>query len=358
MKGYLRPEAGVIKVYSNRSGIIDKIYVSDGMVIQENTHLVKIQNSQNLSTGVELSSALSQELTTQIATLEKEFQTNVAMHEKNQSRLETQITQLTKSLQAIKNAERTNQKKLQLKEKQYLNHQKLHDKGFTSASQLDETEEAYLEAQAISDRTQREIAGIKAEISAQESELALLPGQLSLRQSVILREISGLKVRLTELNNQFEFIKQAPEAGTVTAIQISPGTRVDESTPLMSIIPNHSPLEIELLLPTRSAGFVQIGDPVNIRFDAFPYQKFGMISGEITHVDRALVLPTDKRLPVNIDEAVYRVKARLLQQSMHAYGKTFPLKAGMIAEADIILEQRSLLEWILEPLYAVQGKLG
>lgn len=112
-----------------------------------------------------------------------------------------------------------------------------------------------------------------------------------------------------------------------------------------------------MLLPTRSAGFVQKGDAVNIRFDTFPYQKFGLMTGAITNVDKALILESDKNLPIQIDQAMYRVTASLPAQFMKAYGEQFPLKTGMLVEADIILETRTLLEWLLDPIYAIQGKL-
>jgi membrane fusion protein len=54
---------------------------------------------------------------------------------------------------------------------------------------------------------------------------------------------------------------------------------------------------------------------------------------------------------------MYRVRASLSKQSISAYGKSFPLKVGMLADADIILEKRSLFEWLLDPLYAVKGTM-
>jgi membrane fusion protein len=56
-----------------------------------------------------------------------------------------------------------------------------------------------------------------------------------------------------------------------------------------------------------------------------------------------------------VEEPVYRVVASLDAQSVRAFGRLYPLQAGMLLEADIVLERRSLLEWILEPLYSVSG---
>lgn len=358
VNGYLTPEKGLVKVFLNRTGVIANIYVTEGETIEQGKEIVKIKNSQSLTTGIELSTALSHELSLQIGYLEEELNTVAKVNEKELSRIKRQITQLNKSLLALNNAKNTNKKKVRLKENQLDNNQKLLQKGHISQSQIDLVTEQYLDSLEANDRLDREIANVSAEISTLRSEHISLPEQLTLKQIVINRQLSELKAKVTELNNQYEFIQKAPESGIVTAIQPSIGTRVDPNTPLLSIIPVDSPLEIELLLPTRSAGFVQIKDKVNIRFDAFPYQKFGVVVGEISNIDKALILPADRQLPIKFDEAMYRVRAKLHKQSVQAYGKEFPLKVGMIAEVDIILEKRSLLEWLLDPIYAVKGKLG
>ena len=143
----------------------------------------------------------------------------------------------------------------------------------------------------------------------------------------------------------------------VTAIQPVLGAQLSPTSPILTIIPEDSPLEMDLLLPTRSAGFVEVGDPVRIRFDAFPYQKFGLAQGTVVNIDKSLVLPTETVLPVEINEAVYRVRASLSSQVVEAYGESFPLKIGMIANADIVIESRTLLEWLMAPIYSVRGKL-
>nr|PMK09697.1 hypothetical protein BCU10_20045 [Vibrio splendidus] len=218
--------------------------------------------------------------------------------------------------------------------------------------------EEYLEALESSDRLEKELASVLVEIDALQSARVLLPEQRFLKKTTIERGISQLETRRIELDNEYEFVITAPESGMVTAIQPSVGSYLTTDTIILNIIPQNSPLEMELLLPTRSAGFVQLGDEVRIRFDAFPYQKFGLVKGQVTNIDQALVLPSDKVFPIKTTEAMYRVRAKLATQAITAYGKQFPLKVGMIAEADIIQEKRSLLEWLLDPIYAIKGKLG
>ena len=358
VKGYLIPDKGVVRVYSNRTGVIEHLYVKEGDEVIQGDNLAKIKNSQSLSSGVELSVALAKELTVQINALNREYDATTLMYEKELASTKSQLAQLYQSLKVIKNAQKTRSKKLALKKQQITNNKHLFDKGFLSSNQFDLLQGEYLDELESNDRLEKELVTIQIQISELESERLVFPEQKIVKQSAITRHISELTAQLTEMQNQYEFVEKAPESGIVTTIQPTLGMRVDTNTPLLSIIPIDSPLEIELLLPTRSAGFVQIGDTVNIRFDAFPYQKFGLVVGKISSIDKSLILPSEKALPISVNQAMYRVRASLTQQSIRAYGKVFPLKVGMIADADIVLERRSLLEWLLDPIYAVKGKLG
>lgn len=357
-KGYLLPGKGVVKVFTHRSGVIDKLYVEEGKTVQQGDDLLKIKNSKNLATGEERSLALSRELALQISYLQKELNANNEMFRKENWRIIEQKKQIASRLTLIHEAISTNKIKLSIKEKKKEKNQKLLKNGYISAVQYDESEEQYLEILEEKNGLKRELAQAHIEISLLESQYLELPEKQIINEANIERKISELKTQITDLKNQFELIIKAPESGVITAIQPIEGSKVDVNTPLLSILPIDSPLEIELLLPTRSAGFIEIGNTINVRFDAFPYQKFGFITGVISNIDKVVVLPSEKVLPIQLDEAMYRVRAKLNQQSIKAYGKEFPLKVGMIADADIILEKRALLEWLLDPIYAVKGKLG
>lgn len=69
----------------------------------------------------------------------------------------------------------------------------------------------------------------------------------------------------------------------------------------MSLIPQGANLVAELLLPTRSAGFVTQGDFARLRFDAFPYQRFGFLDAAISRVDKALLQEGEADLPITLN---------------------------------------------------------
>ena len=103
---------------------------------------------------------------------------------------------------------------------------------------------------------------------------------------------------------------------------------------------------------------MQLGNITRLRFDAFPYQRFGFIESEIVRIDQTLMTQNEIQLPILLQEPFYRLRAKLSQQKMQAFGKAFDLKSGMLFEADIMLEKRTLIEWLLEPLYSLKGRLN
>lgn len=137
---------------------------------------------------------------------------------------------------------------------------------------------------------------------------------------------------------------------------------------LATLLPHQSDLEVQLYTPSRTAGFVSVGQNVLIRYQAFPYQKFGLHHGTVTDVSKTPFAPNE--LPANLastilsnaqqniqgfnsNEALYRIKVRLEKQSIDAYGKQQMLKPGMTLEADVVQDSRKIWEWVLEPVLAV-----
>jgi membrane fusion protein len=169
--------------------------------------------------------------------------------------------------------------------------------------------------------------------------------------------------QLAEQNGKREIVLSAPETGTVTALQAKRGGHHDAKVPLLAILPEGSQLEAQLFCSSRAVGFLKVGQRVLLRYEAFPYQKFGHYEGSVTSISHSAVNPGElapqeaglARITPGSSEAVYRVTVALASQDVQAYGKARPLQAGMQLEADIVLEHRRLYEWMLEPLYTVTG---
>ena len=149
----------------------------------------------------------------------------------------------------------------------------------------------------------------------------------------------------------------ASHGGVVSAVHVAEGQALSVGRPILTLLPKETELVGVLLFPTRSAGLIALGDVAHVRFEAFPYQRYGALAGTISGIDQSLVSKNDVNFPIPLNESVYRIEAVLEAQFIEAYGQTFSLKSGMLFEADIVLENRSLVQWLLDPIYSLRGRL-
>ena len=152
-----------------------------------------------------------------------------------------------------------------------------------------------------------------------------------------------------------ELLLRAPVTGLVANRLVEAGQAVQPGQPILSLLPKGSELRAQLLVPSSAIGFVKSGDRVLLRYQAYPYQKFGAHEGTVIRISRSALAGNQKE--GSTTQSLYRVLVSLDQQGVLAYGKMEPLRPGMQLEADIMGERRKLYEWLLEPLYSVSGRL-
>jgi membrane fusion protein len=197
------------------------------------------------------------------------------------------------------------------------------------------------------------------------AKLQTFPLRRQTELAEMARNLAALEQELAEAEARRQIVIIAPHDGSVTGIQTEPGGNANSGVPLMTIVPAESVLQAHLFGTSRAIGFVRAGQRVLLRYHAFPYQKFGLYEGVIRSVSRSAISPSE--LPQQLsgltslyaaNEPVYRVTVELAQQTATAYGEAMPLQAGMQVEADVMLESRRLIEWVLDPLYSLTGRLN
>jgi membrane fusion protein len=257
-----------------------------------------------------------------------------------------------------------------------LRNEKLHQEqlkaGFISEMRLQLVEAERLEQDARLGALERARLALVRERMGAEAELADLPLKMQKELALIDRNLAQLGQERAEAEAKREIVVTAPYDGTVTAIQAVPGAAANTTVPLLAVVPADSQLEAHLYGPSRAVGFVRPGQPVRLRYQAFPYQRFGHQEGVIESVSRSAVSPAElpPQLAGIVDqsngaaspgggrpEPIYRIVVRLARQDVQAYGQRFALQPGMALEADVLLERRRLYQWVLDPLYAVAGRL-
>jgi membrane fusion protein len=358
VRGFLMPNKGMLKSYANQGGTIEKLWVQEGDKVNKGQSLATIVIKLNNNQGIDLSTQLIAQLHQQTQLLDDEIKQHYQLKQQEIQNLDDQQQALKKQRWALKSQYQLANKKLDILLAQQKHIQQLNQQGFVTSAEKDQQHQALLEAKQEKQNIARLLLQQENDLNQVTFNQINIPQQYALRINNLKRQQADLQRQLAQVNSNHQYTVTASNSGIVTGIQVVEGETLNTTKPLLHILPQGSELIAELLLPTRSAGFVQVGNTTRLRFDAFPYQRFGFIESKITRIDQALINPNEIQLPIALQEPVYRLRAKLNQQQMQAFGKAFNLKSGMLFEADIMLEQRTLIEWLLEPIYGLRGRVS
>lgn len=355
--GYLKPDIGLAKVMSSRAGVIQQVFVEDGQQVQSGDRLALVAIPEHLSAGDSLTGTLFQGLVqqTELVTLRK--QQLLSQFAQQETEYHSRLTLSDNLLNDIHAQQQLLQQRLLLNQQRQQDFQGLQQRGAISTTELQQQQELVLNIRQQLAEINASEQNQKAQIAQLSGLLQRLPSEREQQLAMLNSDISRLQQQQTELNARGEMLITAPISGRVTNLMAEIGNNVRVGLPLLTIMPDNAQLQAILLVPTRAYGFVMPGQRTRLRFDAFPYQRFGLYEGEVIKTAQAIVLPNEVDMPVAVQEPVYRVQVALDSQLIRAYGNTVPLQSGMLLSADIVLEQRSLLAWLFEPILSLKGRL-
>lgn len=194
-------------------------------------------------------------------------------------------------------------------------------------------------------------------LSAEQSQIATKIA-LEEEQNTLESNLQSLNQEINKFKAASDYVIRSPIDGIVHNLQAFAGETIGINIPLVQITPLNTSLKAVLFVPSSHAGFIKNNQLVQLKLNAFPYQKFGMSTARVSQVSQQILLPQHvKRIPVPLSTPVFIIEAVLNNQQINANGKALDLKAGMLFQADIVLSQRSLLEWLLSPIYSLRGEI-
>jgi len=356
VQGYLKPSAGVVRIQSQRSAVLKQLYVEDGATVQAGQKLALLSSDEYLAAGHSLSAHLQSSVGLQLVLNKQKQQELIQSFEQQGQQLRTQINNVKQQLSDNQRQQQLLSERIELQAERLLSQQELALKGHLPRQQLEQQQDQHLMLQQQLAEVQTLAQSILQQQIQWENQLQALPLDQQRQLQQLQAERLQFEQQKTELLARGEVLLTAPVAGRVTNLVVSQGQQLQGTQVLMQLLPESGFLYAQLLVPTRAFGFIQPGQTTWLRFDAFPYQRFGLYQGEVSQLSKAVLMAQDPDSPVQIREPVYQVQVRLNQQFIEAYGEQMPLQAGMLLSADIVLEQRSVLSWVLEPLVSLKGR--
>jgi hemolysin D len=224
----------------------------------------------------------------------------------------------------------------------------------------------------------------RAELEITRSKIAALDAAIAgLEQKVIATDAEIRTNAMGELSKAMERMRAAEEAlakamrraelqtlrspisGTVQQMHIANiGAVVTPAQQLLSVVPNDDRVEVEAVLENRDVGFIAVGQRVQLKIDAFPFTRYGLLTGTVMSVDRdAEAAPVSQpavqgsqRAADAIDHVEgserlrYTVHIALQAGSLEIDGRSVSLLPGMSVKAEILTGKRRIIDFLLAPL--------
>ena len=357
VEGFLQLDVGAAKVSFTDSGRVAELLVKEGQEVVAGVPMARISLERATSASTTTGAVVSGELTQRRGSLEKEQgqMRELAGQQLQQVRkkaadLQNEIsqigTEITLQTQRLASAKAEALRWAQLAEKKFASE-------IAARQKQDEATDQEIRLQAL----RRQKSTLERDLSTARMEEPSVALRARTLEEQVNRQISELQQTLVQEEAKRETIIRAPITGIVTNITVSSGQSVAADAAFATILPAGSKLQVELLVPTRAIGFVTKGKEVSLRYEAFPFERFGQYRGVIVDVSQTVWSAGDKVGPLTVREPAYRITAKLDRQSVEAMGQEIPLRSGMLVNADILLEKRSLLEWIFEPVLQLRGRL-
>ena len=357
VEGYLQLDVGAAKVSIADAGRVAELLVKEGQEIKQGAPMLKLSLDRSTSASSSTSALVTSELSQRRGSLEKEQAQLQELADQQLQQVKKKIADLQHEIGQIDVEIRLQGQRVSSARETARRYQQLAKDKFYSDIAVRQKQDEATDQELRLQTLKRQRSAVDRDLSAAKLEEPSIALRARNQAEQVGRQISELQQSLAQEDAKRETIIQAPITGVVTNIAVSAGQSVAADSPFATILPAGSKLQADLLVPTRAIGFVTQGKEVILRYEAFPYERFGQYRAVITDVSQTVWSPGDKIGPLTVREAAYRITAKLDKQTVSAMGQEIPLRSGMLVNADILLEKRSLLEWIFEPVLQLRGRL-
>ncbi len=348
--GYLNPREGAARVAAVRPGILTELYVKNGDRVAAGDPLFTVDTSHGLAGGGTLDAAMRAGLHRQVSLLEEQIAAEQARLASDQARLSARINGLLAELPSLETQRTLQVERASVTEARLKALGELRAKGYVSEAEYRAREESWLSQRQSLAAIDQRVTALSADLAQARIDRDRAPIDSADRLSRLSASQAELRQRLAEVSAQGGQQVRAPTAGRVTSLQASLGQRLDPAKPVLTLVPDGATLQAELYVPSRAIGFVEVGQRVRLMDDAFPYQHFGTYGGSVATISQTVFSPAEVIGPVVPVEASYRVSVLLDREMVDADGVEKPLQTDMAVRADLVLEERTIVGWILDDI--------
>ncbi|HIE0648670.1 HlyD family secretion protein [Serratia marcescens] len=345
-------------VYSAVQGVVVKQFVTEGQVITAGAPIYQIDVSKSTHSGV-VSDNQRRDINSQqariaqiINRLESSKQATLTMLEKQKAQYTSAFSRSTVILERA-------QEGIRIAKENMENYRHYQTKGLINKDQLTNQVALYyqqhnnlLSLSGQNEQNALQITALESRIQTQAAEFDNQIYQMELQRYELQKE-------LLNIDAGGAIVIRALADGRVDSLSVTVGQMVNIGDSLLQLLPQDiEHYALVLWVPNDAIPYITAGDKVNVRYDAFPAEKFGQFAGTVSVISKVPASPQEMLTYQGAPKAAltaavpyYKVIVMPEKQAIAYDGKRLSLENGMTAQSTLFLEKRTIYQWMLSPFY-------
>lgn len=209
----------------------------------------------------------------------------------------------------------------------------------------------FTQAKSQLEASGQEYTKLQLQYEAAAKEVANTEEKLRLQlQTARLVADAAARIRFENIDKDNFLLIVAPVDGVITDVtSTQPGDKIQANTPLGGIAPKNSRQILKIEIAEHDRAFLKEGLGVKLKFNAFPYQRYGLIEGRLDFISPATKMSPQTKQPV------YEGRVALEKDHYQIAETKYPLRYGMTATAEIVVRERRLIDLALDPFRQIGG---
>ncbi|MEN8130360.1 MAG: HlyD family efflux transporter periplasmic adaptor subunit, partial [Pseudomonadota bacterium] len=397
-EGKLAPESDVRRVYAPAAGELVDIYMAEGRPVSKGDVLARINSSTAIEAATraldakeklrnalqkrKLFPAQKKAMEHKISALKVQLEAEEQAHQRRTQEsiaklAEQQKLNLQKSRALLEKAE----KDRELARSEWQKYVRLYNRpghGGVSKNRVEQSEKAYegkrvdyelakaslhefeikskAEITRERDRIQKKsefLESLYIQYEEQSLKLEEAEGRVEMQVRIARNAAEGAARVTFEDIDEDNFLRiKAPVSGVLTNVAFTQiGDKVDAKTPIAGIAPEDARMVLQVAIPERDRGFLKEGMKVKLKFNAFPYQRYGFIQGVLEYIAPSTSVDKSSK------KLIFKGRISLEHNYFSVESIHYPLRYGMTASAEIVVRKRRLIDMALDPLRKVAASL-
>ncbi len=345
--GMLLPADKLLKVRAQRAGWVEQLAVANGNTVVKGQALMRLTDRQHAPRR-------RPQLAERIASLQREIELldDLTSREVDTARSQLKLNRRRQKLlrQRLLVAEHEHESwrhQAAIYQDRAMRVAELLESGAIAEHRVQELAAVAFQAEATSQSAWQRILTFRDDLALLEQQLLLdsvrpetLRAQANMRREVIMRDIA-----VSELLSEVEVT--APDGGLIAGLNVRTGDYVNAGQVLLTLHDPASRLEAYLYVGTDDAGFIEVGQHVELQLQAFPHQLYGTQTAIVTSVSGVAQPGEEIGGMLSIRGAVFEIRASLVVSSQHGGGGIRALPPGTSFRADLIRRRWPLYRWLL-----------